>query len=293
MTVWIEAARPKTLSAAVAPVAVGTGAAVTATGAVILWRVLAALVVALAVQVAVNYANDYFDGVRGVDSQARVGPRRAVAAGLVPAERMRAAMLAAFGVAGVAGLALAAAVGWELLAVGLACFAAAAAYSGGPRPYASAGLGEVFVFVFFGLVATAGTAYVLVERLTLVAVVAAIPVGMLAVAILVANNLRDLASDAAGGKRTLAVRMGDRPTRLLYAACVLSAFLFLPVIAAVMPEGVSAWPLLALVSLLPALPPMRATLWGASGRDLIPVLVGTSRTHLLFGLTLAASLALA
>lgn len=293
VNVWIEAARPKTLSAAVAPVAVGTGAAVGVAATLAAWRVAAALIVSLAVQVAVNYANDYFDGVRGVDTKARLGPRRAVAAGLVPAKRMRTAMLGAFAVAAVAGLALTIAVGWELLVVGLVCFAAAAGYSGGPRPYASAGLGEVFVFVFFGLVATAGTSYVLVERLIWIAVIAAVPVGLLAVAILVANNLRDLGTDAAGGKRTLAVRIGDRATRRLYAACMVGAMLFVPVIAAAAPDGPSAWPLLALVSLLPAVPPIRATLAEATGRDLIPVLVGTSRTHLVFGLTLAAGLALA
>jgi len=160
VNVWVEAARPPTLPAAIAPVLVGTAAA----SRLVLWRFAAALVVALGVQVAVNYANDYFDGVRGGDTPQRVGPRRAVASGLVAPARMRAAIAVALGVAAVAGSALSAAVGWELLGVGLACFVAALAYSGGPRPYASSGLGELFVFVFFGLVATVGSAYVHDER---------------------------------------------------------------------------------------------------------------------------------
>ncbi len=285
MTVWVEAARPQTLPAAVAPVLVGTAAADT----FIAWRFVAALVVSLAVQVGVNYANDYYDGVRGVDTVARTGPRRAVAAGLVPARQMRAAMLGAFAVAGVAGLALAAVTRWWLLVVGLACFAAAVGYSGGPRPYASAGMGEAFVFIFFGLVATVGSAYVQAERIVPTAVAAAIPVGLLIVAILVANNLRDIPTDSAAGKRTLAVRLGDPRTRALYATLLAASFLF---VALVCVTARSLWPLLTLAAAPLTLPPMRTVASGAAGRDLIPALVGTGRLVLAFGAALALGLAL-
>ena len=220
---WWEAARPRTLPASVAPVLVGTAAAERVGRDLADLRVgpfLLAMLVALALQVAVNYANDYFDGVGGVDTEARVGPRRAVASGLVTPGEMKAAMLVALGVAGVAGLALAALAGWELLLVGVAALLATVGYSGGPRPYASAGLGEVFVFVFFGLVATVGSAYVQDERLTWLAVVAAVPMGLLATALLVVNNLRDIPTDREVGKRTLAVRLGEAGTRRLYVALV-------------------------------------------------------------------------
>lgn len=285
MNVWVEAARPRTLPAAVAPVLVGTAAA----AAFSAWRAAAALVVSVAVQVGVNYANDYFDGVRGVDTAARTGPRRAVAAGLVPAARMRNAILAAFAVAAVAGLALAAATTWWLLAVGAVSFAAAVAYSGGPRPYASAGLGEVFVFVFFGLIATAGSAYVQDERVPGTAVAAALPVGLLIVAILVANNLRDIPTDTVAGKRTLAVRLGDRGTRRLFAALLLVPA---PLLVGVAVQARAPWPLLALLAVPLAVPPLRAVLGGASGRDLIPALAGSGRLVGVFGVLLALGLVL-
>ncbi len=285
-SIWIEASRPKTLSAAVAPVLVGTAAA----SAFSAWRFLAALVVALAVQVGVNYANDYFDGVRGVDTEDRVGPRRTVASGLVSPTRMRSAMLVAFGVAALAGLALSAVAGWWLVAVGLACFLAALGYSGGSRPYASSGLGEAFVFVFFGLVATMGSAFVQDERISPVVAVAAVPVGMLAVAILVANNLRDIETDANAGKRTLAVRLGDRGTRIFFVALVVGPFVFVPVVAV---AAGSPWPLVALLALVLAPVPARAAWGGAKGRTLIPVLAGAARLQISFGLLLAAGLLLA
>jgi 1,4-dihydroxy-2-naphthoate octaprenyltransferase len=287
--VWVEAARPRTLSAAVAPVLVGTAAAGLET--VVWWRAGAALVVAIAVQVAVNYANDLFDGVRGVDTAARVGPRRAVASGLATASAMRFAMIAALGVAAVAGLALAAATTWWLLGVGAVCFLAALGYSGGPRPYASVGLGEVFVFVFFGLVATMGSTFVQLERLTLVSALAAIPVGLLAVAILLANNLRDLTTDAEAGKVTLAVRLGERGTRLVYAATVVGAFAALPAVG--LGVGHAAASLYPLASLPLALGPVRATLAGAIGPRLVPVLVGTARLQLVLGVLLAVGLVIA
>jgi 1,4-dihydroxy-2-naphthoate polyprenyltransferase len=289
MSVWVEAARPRTLSAAVAPVLVGTAAA--SADDVIWWRAAAALVVALSVQVAVNYANDYFDGVRGVDNEARVGPRRAVAEGLVTPTAMKRAIVVALAVSAAAGIALAAATTWWLLGVGAVCFLAAIGYSGGPRPYASAGLGELFVFVFFGLVATVGSTFVQVEAITLGSLAASLPVGLLAVAILVANNLRDLTTDAEVGKVTLAVRLGERGTRLLYATTVVAAFALLPAVAfAVGHAGAALFPLAALPL---AIGPVRTTLAGAIGPRLIPVLVGTARLQLVLGVLLAVGLVVA
>lgn len=290
LSVWVEAARPRTLPAALTPVLVGAAAADATGGTVIAWRALAALIVALATQVGVNYANDYFDGVKGVDAPTRVGPRRAVAAGLVTPGRMKTAIGAALGVAALAGLALAAAAGWELVAVGALCFAAALGYSGGSRPYASAGLGEVFVFVFFGLVATVGSAYVHIERVALVAVLAAVPVGLLAVAILVVNNLRDISTDGQAGKRTLAVRLGDRRTRSLYANLLTVVPVF--VVGVAVTAG-SAWPLLAIAALPLAFRPLQAVSRGASGTALIPVLGATAMVQLATGAGLAAGLILA
>ena len=254
----------------------------------IAWRFAAALVVALAVQVAVNYANDYFDGVRGVDTAERAGPRRAVAAGLVAPARMKAAIGLALAVAAVAGTALAAAAGWELLVVGALCFAAAIGYSGGPRPYASAGLGELFVFVFFGLVATVGSQYVHDERVAATAVVAAVPIGLLATAILVVNNLRDIPTDRAAGKVTLAVRLGERRTRVLYATLVAAPLLA----AAVAVVAGSSWPSLGLLAAPLAVVAARPVVAGAAGRDLIPVLGATGRLELVFALLVALGLVL-
>ncbi len=243
-------------------------------------------------QVAVNYANDYFDGVRGVDTAQRVGPRRAVASGLVAPARMRAAIGVALGVAGVAGLALAAAAGWELLAVGAACFAAALAYSGGPRPYASAGLGELFVFVFFGLVATVGSAYVQAERVVAVAVAAAVPIGCLATAILAVNNLRDIETDRVAGKLTLAVRQGDRATRLQVAVLVGWALGPLTLLVAYVER--SGWPMLGLLALPWAAPALRPVSGRRErGRALIPALAATARLELVFAVLLSAGLLLA
>jgi 1,4-dihydroxy-2-naphthoate octaprenyltransferase len=282
-------ARPRTLPAAVVPVAVGIGCAVGAGHALAVWRMAAALVVSLALQIATNYANDYSDGVKGTDSAGRVGPVRLVASGLASPAQVKRAALAAFAVAGVAGLALAAAVGWQLILVGAACMAAGWFYTGGPRPYGYAGLGELFVFVFFGLVATAGTTYVLVERLTGLSVAAAVPVGFLVTAILVVNNLRDIPTDAVTGKHTLAVRLGDRRTRAFYVALVVAAFVAVPFVA-----GLGGRPLgaLAFVALVAAQKPVVAVLGGATGRALIPVLGGTGRLHLVFGLLFAFGLGL-
>lgn len=282
-TVWLEAARPRTLPAAVGPVLVGTATA----DRFFAWRFVAALTVALAVQVGVNYANDYFDGISGVDRPGRVGPRRAVAAGLVAPAEMRTGMLAAFAVAAVAGTALAAAAGWELLAVGAACFAAALGYSGGPRPYASAGIGELAVFVCFGLVATLGSAYVQVERVPVAALVAAVPVGLLVTAILVANNLRDITTDRLAGKRTLAVRLGVARTRRVYRGLVITAFALVPAVAVAV---ANPWPLVALAALPLAIPPLRTVRTRSDPRELIVALAATALAQLVFAVLLALGL---
>ena len=282
---WVEGARPKTLPAAVVPVAVGTAVAFSQ-GEVVWWRALAALVVSLAVQVGTNYANDYSDGIRGTDD-VRVGPVRLVASGLKPAPAVKRAAFASFGVAAIAGLALAWAVTWWLIPVGAACFLAGWFYTGGPRPYGYAGLGEVFVFVFFGLVATTGSAFVHVEAVTWLAVGASVPVGALATALLVVNNLRDIPTDTASGKRTLAVRLGDQDTRMLYLV-LLSA---IPIGAAVLLAVVRPLALAAVLGIVLGIPAAQAVRKGARGRDLIPVLVRTGQVQLAYGLLLAAGLA--
>jgi 1,4-dihydroxy-2-naphthoate octaprenyltransferase len=287
MNPWVAGARPRTLPAAVVPVAVGTAAAVgEADGGVVAWRALAALVVALAIQVGTNYANDYQDGVRGTDD-VRVGPVRLVAGGLKSAKAVRGAALLSFAVAGAAGLALAAAVGWELLLVGAASFAAGWLYTGGPRPYGYAGLGEAFVFTFFGLVATVGSTYVQVERVTGLSVLAAVPVGLLATALLVINNLRDIPTDTASGKRTLAVRLGDRRTRLLYLGLLAGTYVTILLAALARPEAI-----LGVLGVVLATAPARLVRAGATGPALIPVLGATGRVQLVTGLLLAAGLAL-
>jgi 1,4-dihydroxy-2-naphthoate polyprenyltransferase len=282
---WLAGARPRTLPASAVPVLVGTAVA-GAEGSVWWWRAAVALVVAVALQVGTNYANDYSDGIRGTDA-VRVGPVRLVASGLAPPGAVRRAAFAAFGVAAVGGLALAAVAGWWLILVGAACIAAGWLYTGGPRPYGYDGLGELFVFVFFGLVATVGTAYVQLGRITGLAVGAAIPVGLLAVALLVVNNLRDIHGDATSGKRTLAVRIGATATRRLYVATVLLSFLVAAMLAVSRPGS-----LLTLLALPFALAPIRRVLAGEQGSGLIAVLVATARLQLLFGVLLAVGIAI-
>lgn len=282
---WVAGARPRTLPASLVPVLVGTGTAV-AYGHAVWWRAVLAGVVALALQVGVNYANDYSDGVRGTDD-ARVGPLRLVASGTASPAAVKRAAVGAFAVAGAAGLALAAVAGWWLVLVGLVCVLAAWAYTGGPRPYGYAGLGEVSVFVFFGLVATVGTAYVQTGRLTGLEALAALPVGLFAVSLLLVNNLRDIPGDTAAGKNTLAVRLGANPTRALYAACALGALVLVAPLAVSRP-----WALLALPSAVLAVGPVRSVLSGVSGPQLVPVLGATGRLQLVAGTLLAAGLAL-
>ncbi len=270
-----------------APVLVGTASAEAAPGDLDPLRAVLALVVALALQVAVNYANDYFDGVKGVDTDARTGPRRAVASGLVSPGGMKRAVAAALAVAALAGLALAALVGWELLLVGVAAVLATLGYSGGSKPYASAGLGEVFVFVFFGVVATVGSQYVQDGRIGLVAVLASLAMGALATALLVVNNLRDIPSDTAVGKRTLAVRLGERRTRTLYVALVAAAFVMLVPLAVVTGEGWLAAPVLAVVVAWRGVELVRHA---PLGPRLIAALGHTAQAQLLFAVLLATAL---
>ena len=273
MNLWLAGARPRTLPASVSPVLVGTAVAA-AEGTVVAWRALAALVVALALQVGTNYANDYSDGRRGTDTH-RAGPVRLTASGLVaPALVLRAAAIG-FAVAAVAGLLLALAVDLRLLAVGAACIAAGALYTGGPKPYGYAGFGELAVLVFFGFVATAGSAYVHLERLTGLAGLASVPVGLLACALLVANNLRDVDTDAAAGKLTLAVRLGPARTRILYQGCVAGALAAVVAIAVARPPA-----LVALLAAPLALRPMRLVAGRRDAPGLIAALVATARLQL-------------
>lgn len=220
--VWWSAVRPATLAASVAPVLTGSAIAVHE-GGLRWWAGLAALLVGMAMQLGVNFANDYSDFVRGADSS-RIGPVRAASSGIVDPAHVRWAATAAFGAAGLLGLVLSLAVDWRLLVVGAACLLAGWLYTGGPRPYGYLGLGEIFVFVFFGLVATIGTVYVETSRITALALLMGCGMGFLATAILVLNNLRDIDTDAAAGKRTLATRIGRQPTRMLLLLLVSAAF---------------------------------------------------------------------
>lgn len=289
MNKWIEGARPRTLPAAIVPVAVGTASAVgEVAGGIIWWRVAAAAVVALALQIGTNYANDHSDGVRGTDDgDKRVGPVRLVGQGLASPGAVKRAAFASFGVAGIAGTALAAAVGPELIVVGIAAIAAGWFYTGGSRPYGYAGFGEVFVFVFFGVVATVGSTYVQTGSVEGLSLAASVPVGLLATALLVVNNLRDIPGDSKVGKRTLAVRLGDRRTRFLYTALLAGAFIAVPPIAGLSGRVAAA---VALPAVIIASRPVTKVLEGARGAALIPVLGATGRLQLIFGVLFTAGL---
>jgi len=285
---WVSGARPRTLPAAVAPVAVGAGLGASA-GAFALPRVLLALVVALMLQIGVNYANDYSDGIKGTDDR-RVGPVRLVGQQLASPPAVKRAALLSFALAALAGLALVVlTTQWWLLLVGMASIAAAWLYTGGPRPYGYAGLGEIFVFVFFGLVPVVGTAYVQTLTITGVDVLASVGVGLLSCAILVTNNLRDIPSDSVVGKRTLAVRLGDERTRMLYVVLVTGA-LIVPVLLVPWTSPLVA---ITLATGLAAAGPLRLVLSGATGPQLIPALKGTGLLLLLYGLVLGGLLAFA
>ncbi len=282
---WLEGARPRTLPAAVAPVVVGTGAAAALDGFRLLPAVLA-LVVALALQVAVNYANDYSDGRRGTDAD-RVGPMRLVGSGAASPRQVLVAAVLAFAVAALAGLGLAALSSWWLVAVGAVSILAAWTYTGGPIPYGYRALGEVFVFVFFGLVAVVGTAFAQTRSLDGLAFAASVPIGLLIVALLVVNNLRDVHGDAAVGKRTLAVLMGEQPTRVFFTALLAVAFVLVALIGIARP-----WALLGLLALPLAVPPVRVVLRGGAGPVLIGALKATGQLTLVTGVLLGIGLAL-
>ena len=273
---WLEGARPRTLPAAVSPVLAGTGVAAYVDQAV-WWKAALALVVALALQVGVNYANDYSDGIRGTDAD-RVGPLRLVGSGAASPGSVRLAAFAAFGVAVLAGLALAATTSWWLVPVGGLAVLAAWFYTGGSVPYGYRALGEVMVFLFFGLVAVLGTTYVQTRSLPLPAWYAAVGVGVLACALLVANNLRDIPTDRAVGKATLAVVLGEERSRYLYVMLVAAAGVAL--VALVLTTSRVA--LLGAAFVVPGVPAARMVLAGATGRDLVPVLARTGLSELLW-----------
>jgi len=283
---WVAGARPRTLPAAISPVLAGTGVAAYA-GDLVWWKALLALVVAVALQVGVNYANDYSDGIRGTDAD-RVGPMRLVGSGTATPGAVKRAAFLAFGVAAAAGLVLAATTAWWLVAVGAVSVLAAWFYTGGSKPYGYLGLGEVMVFVFFGLVAVVGTAYVQTQSWQQAGLYAAIGIGAIACAILVANNLRDIPTDRGSGKVTLAVRLGDARTRALYVALLILATLAL--------VGVSLtttwWAVLALAYAVPSFTAVRTVRSGAVGPGLVPVLQQTGIAELLYGVGLLVGLAI-
>ncbi len=282
---WVEGARPRTLPTALSPVIAGTGAAI-GHGVVAPGRALLALVVAVSLMIAVNYANDYSDGIRGTDDD-RVGPLRLVGSRLAAPTTVRTAAFFAFGVAGVAGLTLVSlSQQWWLIAVGVVCVVAAWFYTGGSHPYGYLGFGEIAVFVFYGLVGVLGTVLTQSGAPGALDVIAAIGVGMLTSAVLVANNLRDIPTDAAVGKRTLAVRLGDRDTRRLYAALTLLPFLLS------IGAGLRSWPMLIALLALPfAVLPNRDVLGGAEGKKLIRVLARSGVLLLAWSLLTAIGLA--
>ncbi|HEX7522037.1 MAG TPA: 1,4-dihydroxy-2-naphthoate polyprenyltransferase [Acidimicrobiia bacterium] len=281
---WVAGARPRTLGAAIAPVIVGTAAADGAAGDIRWGRAALALVVALGLQVGVNYANDYSDGVRGTDVD-RKGPLRLTASGVAAPSAVRNAAALAMLVAAVAGLALAILVNLWLLVVGVAAIAAAVFYTGGPKPYGYAGFGELAVLVFFGFVATVGSAYVQFARVPATAWWAAASMGLLACAILLANNVRDVEADRVAGKHTLAVRVGAPAARKLFAACVIGAFV------TVVGAAFSApWALLGLAAIPLAVTPVRLVLTRSDPPSLIGALVGTSRLELVLAVVVAFGL---
>ena len=335
---WVLGARPRTFAAAIVPVVVGTaigwyqrsvgaigyGCAsfdgharcvpsgfvppfrlwstqlVSGPGVVIWWRAICALIVALAVQIGTNYANDYADGVRGTDER-RVGPVRLVASGLASPAAVKRAVYLSFVVAAAAGLGLAAATTWWLVPIGAACFLAGWLYTGGPKPYGYIGLGELFVFLFFGVVATVGSAYVQTGSLwssgpglsssalfvSLLALWASIAVGLLATALLEANNLRDIAGDTVAAKKTLAVRLGRHRGGWLYVGSLIGVAVGVVLVALVRP-----WALLALLAVPLAVPPCRLALSDAEGRELLPMLGATGRLQLVVGALLTLGILL-
>jgi 1,4-dihydroxy-2-naphthoate octaprenyltransferase len=289
--IWLMAARPRTLPAAIAPVLVGTAAAVEAVDDVRWGAFVAALIGSIFIQIGTNLANDYSDAKRGADTEDRLGPVRVTSAGLVAPRRVLYATWLAFGVAVIAGIYLATVAGWVIIAVGAASIAAGVLYTGGPRPYGYAGLGELFVFLFFGLVAVNGSYYVQLEELDWLPFLLSVSVGFLSTAILVVNNVRDIDTDRRAGKRTLAVRLGRERTRRLYAALVAGAFVLLP-IGLLIDDG-PAWALLALLAAPLALRPLRAVAERTDGPSLNAALAGTGAVLAAFSVLLSAGLLIA
>jgi 1,4-dihydroxy-2-naphthoate polyprenyltransferase len=287
LRIWLMAARPRTLPAAVAPVLVGTALAATQ-GTFRPLTFVAAMLGALFIQVGTNLSNDYSDARRGADTEDRLGPVRVTAGGLVPPRQVLIATYVAFGVAVLAGVYLIATAGWELLLVGAASILAGVLYTGGPRPYGYEGLGEVFVFLFFGVVAVAGSYFAQTEELDWEALVLAVPVGLLAAAILVVNNVRDLETDRRAGKRTLAVRLGRERARGLFAAMVAGAFLSAPLPWLL--GSLSPWLLLSWIAAPLAVPLVRVVRTRTDGPSLNRALAGTGRLQLAFCVLLSAGL---
>ena len=279
LAIWVDGARPRTLPAAIAPVLVATALAGDSFNPL---TALLALIVSLALQVGVNYANDYSDGIRGTDND-RIGPSRITAGGLAKPAQVKSAAFISFGVAAVAGLGLAITTSWWLIAVGAISIAAAWCYTGGKSPYGYMGLGELFVFIFFGLVATVGTFYVQSEEITGQSILAGTIVGSLACAILVINNVRDRAKDAVVGKRTLAVRLGDRRSRSFYTFLVTAPYLLTAGFG-------SPWTMLTLLTLPMTISILKALWSGIQGADLIALLGKTGKLQMLFSLALSLAL---
>ena len=283
------AARPRTLPAALAPVLVGTALAATH-GTFKVLTFLAALVGALFIQIGTNLSNDYSDARRGADTEDRLGPVRVTAGGLVPPRQVLIATYVAFALAVLAGTYLIATAGWELLLVGALSILAGVLYTGGPRPYGYEGLGEVFVFLFFGVVAVAGSYFAQRETLIWESLVLAVPVGLLASAILVVNNVRDLETDRRAGKKTSAVRLGRRRARDLFAALVYGAFLTAPAAWIAGGRGLSPWLLLPFLALPLAAPVVRTVRNRTDGRSLNGALARTGQLQLAFCVLLSAGL---
>ena len=287
--IWLMAARPRTLPAAVAPVLVGT--ALAATEGTFKWLTfVAAMLGALFIQVGTNLSNDYSDARRGADTEDRLGPVRVTAGGLVPPRQVLVATYVAFGLAVLAGVYLIVTAGWELLLVGAASILAGVLYTGGPRPYGYEGLGEVFVFLFFGVVAVTGSYFAQVQQLTWEAFVLAVPVGLLAAAILVVNNIRDLETDRRAGKRTLAVRLGRARARGLYGIMVYVAFLTAPLPWLLGSDDLSAWLLLPWAALPLAVPVVRIVRNRSDGPSLNGALARTGMLQLVFCALLSAGI---
>jgi len=289
LRIWLMAARPRTLPVGLAPVLVGTALAGTA-GVFHPLRFAAALLGALLIQVGANLSNDYSDARRGADAEDRLGPVRVTAGGLVPPRQVLIATYVTFGLAVLTGVYLIVVAGWELLLVGAASIVAGVLYTGGPRPYGYEGFGELFVFLFFGIVAVAGSYFVQAETLIWEAFALAVPVGLLAAAVLVVNNVRDVDTDRRAGKRTLAVRLGRERTRGLFAAMVYGAYLLTPVTWLFGP--LDAWVLLPLLSLPLAPPVVRGVRTHADGPSLNEALAATGRLELAFCVLLSAGVLL-